>query len=162
MFAGGSFLFAFALGRADFGDFSGGSDYGGSSDSYSGGYSGSDYRDSYDDDADAPSVIVGAVVVVVLLIIGACSKKGKSGASPAGAKPVDASTLEPVSALANFSESEFTGKLSNMYVRLQEAWAAGDLKPVEPLLTAPYYAQMAAQLKRDFTDKGIFPAIWST
>ena len=149
------FLFAFALGRADFGDFSGGSDYCGSSDSYSGGYSGSDYRDSYDDDADAPSVIVGAVVVVVLLIIGACSKKGKSGASPAGAKPVDASTLEPVSALANFSESEFTGKLSNMYVRLQEAWAAGDLKPVEPLLTAPYYAQMAAQLKRDFTDKGI-------
>lgn len=158
------FLFAFTLGRADFGDFSGGSDYGGSSDSswssdsydsYDSGYYSGGYYDGHGGDGDFSETMVIVVITVVVILIVAGVKKGKSGASPAGAKPVDASTLEPVSKLESFSESEFTGKLSNMYVRLQEAWAAGDLKPVEPLLTAPYYAQMAAQLKRDFTDKGI-------
>lgn len=154
-------LLALPLGRADFGDFSGGSDYGGSSDW--GSYNSSDY-DDYDSGFNyighygrglslSQEMIVIVIVVAVLLIANALRKK--TGALPAGAKTVDVSTLEPVSALADFSESEFTGKLSNMYVRLQEAWAEGNLKPVEPLLTAPYYAQMTAQLKRDFTDKGI-------
>lgn len=142
------------LGRADFGDFSGGSDYGGSSssdsswssyDSDSSSYSGGEW------DSGTWIIIVGGVIAIYIFA-GRGSKK-KSEAS--GAKGVDVSKLAPVSELKNFNPGEFNGKLSNMYLRLQEAWAGGDLSPVEPLLSAPYYAQMAAQLKRDFTDKGI-------
>lgn len=148
---------ACTLSRADFGDFSGGSDYGGSD--YGGSdYSSSDYGSSgsyyYDDDDwGIEGVILVFGMVAVIVIISIRSEKSKS--RPKGAKGVDKSTLKPVSALSNFNESELTGRLSNMYIRLQEAWANGDLSPVEPLLTAPYYAQMASQLKREFTDKGI-------
>ena len=145
-------LSACTLSHADFGDFSGGSDYGGSD------YSGSDYSsgsDYYygDDDGEwnFEVVILTFGLIAVVAIADSASKKKH----PKGAKGVDTSALKPVSALSNFSESELTGRLSNMYIRLQEAWANGDLSPVEPLLTAPYYAQMASQLKRDFTDKGI-------
>ncbi len=148
-------LFICVLGRADFGDFSGGSDYGGSDyggshDSYSGSY-GWD-SDSSDGDAWSIEVIIftGALIVVFCI----WGEKGKKQ-QPKGAKGVDVSKLKPVSALENFSEREFTGKLSNMYIRLQEAWAAGDLKPVEALLSAPYFAQMDSQLQRDFVSKGI-------
>ncbi len=150
-------LSACTLSRADFGDFSGGSDYGGSD--YGGSdYSSSDYsgRDSYYYDNDEMSldgvIFIAGMVVVVLIVSNRSEIKKKR---PKGAKGVDTSALKPVSTLSNFNESELTGRLSNMYIRLQQAWANGDLSPVEPLLTAPYYAQMASQLKREFTDKGI-------
>ncbi len=148
---------ACTLSRADFGDFSGDSDYGGSD------YSSSDYSSDdsyyYDDDDGEWSfeiVIITVGIIAVVAIVDSISEKRKKRFKGAkGAKGVDPSALKPVSALNNFNESELTGRLSNMYIRLQEAWAKGDLSPVEPLLTAPYYAQMASQLKREFTDKGI-------
>ncbi len=148
-------LSACTLSHADFGDFSGGSDYGGSD------YSSSDYSggsDYYYDDDDGEltfeaTVITFGLIAVVVIVDSISEKKKKK--RPKGAKGVNTSALKPVSTLSNFNESEMTGRLSNMYIRLQEAWANGDLSPIEPLLTAPYYAQMASQLKRDFTDKGI-------
>ncbi len=142
------------LGHADFGDFSGGSDYGGSD------YSSSDWSYSSSSDWDSSSgdgewsietiVVMGSIFIVCYVL---CNREKKT--KPKGAKGVDTSTLKPVSALTDFNEREFTGKLSNMYIRLQEAWAAGDLTPVEPLLSAPYFAQMDNQLQRDFVSKGI-------
>ena len=150
-----SFLIC-TLGRADFGDFSGGSDYGGGSSSSDSSWSSSydsdyDYSDS-DEEVDPISWVIAIGLIVVICF--ACTRSPKKK-KPDGAQCVDVSTLKPVSALENFNPGELNGKISNMYIRLQEAWASGDLSEVEPLLTAPYYAQMASQLKRDFTDKGI-------
>ncbi len=144
------------LGHADFGDFSGGSDYGGSDSSYDSDWSSSyDYHSDYDSDGEWSPVTYYVVVGILLYVLIVGNMKTKKSNRPEGAKGVDVSALNPVSDLENFSPAEFNGKLSNMYIRLQEAWANGDLTPVEPLLTAPYYAQMAQQLKRDFIDKGI-------
>ncbi len=150
-------LSACTLSRADFGDFSGGSDYGdsdyGGSDYSSSDYSGSDSYYYDNDEMGLESVILTFGMIAVVLIVNNRSERKKK--RPKGATGVDTSALKPVSTLSNFNESELTGRLSNMYIRLQQAWANGDLSPVEPLLTAPYYAQMASQLKREFTDKGI-------
>ena len=145
------------LGHADFGDFSGGSDYGGS-DSYDSGSSWSSSGSTYDYDSDSDgewSIEIVVITVGVIFVVAAVSSKKSKSSKNAGATGVDIRTLRPINELANFNPGEFNGKLSNMYIRLQEAWANRDLTPVEPLLTAPYYAQMSEQLKRDFIDKGL-------
>ena len=153
-------LIALFPAHADFGDYSGDSDYGGS-----------DYDSSWDDDDSWSSsdhdyvsdsdgygvddfyIVVFTVggILLIALIGGARSKKKSAD----GATPTPPSSLQPLSALADLNQDELCAQISNMYIRLQEAWAARDLSPVEPLLSAPLYAQTSAQLKRDFIDKGI-------
>ena len=152
--------------KADFGDFSGNSDYGSdgggsynSGSSYSGGSSynnrknynsGSSYDD--DDDNDYPTWVYLAIfaVIVIVLIIDATKKSGftrrvtVNNATPlANLKPMsDYLRLDP-----NFDEAEFKEKLANWYVQLQNAWQKRDISSLRPYLTDAFYAQVERQLQ---------------
>lgn len=65
----------------------------------------------------------------------------------------DVSYIRPVSELHDFDEAKLLQQIPAIYVMLQEAWAAGDLTPIQPLLTIPYYAQMRDLLQRDYLNK---------
>lgn len=151
-------LFAFIHNAgADAGDFSGDSDYGGSDYSY-------DYNDDYDysyyDDDDGYSgggsggisdrtIIFIIVAGFILYTVVSSKKKNKDGSPTApGARPETG--LLSVSALKEkdpaFSEAEVSEMISNLYVRLQNAWTAKDLSPVRPYLTDALYAQLDRQL----------------
>ena len=152
--------------KADFGDFSGDSDYGSdgggsynSGSSYSGGSSyndrknynsGSSYDD--DDDDDYPTWVYLAIfaVIVIVLIIDA-NKKSRftrrvtvNNATPlTNLKPMsDYLRLDP-----NFDEVQFREKLANWYVQLQNAWQKKDISSLRPYLTDAFYAQMETQLQ---------------
>jgi len=154
--------------KADFGDFSGDSDYGSdgggsynSGSSYSGGSSyndrknynsGSSYDD--DDDDDYPTWVYLAIfaVIVIVLIIDA-NKKSRftrrvtvNNATPlTNLKPMsDYLRLDP-----NFDEVQFREKLANWYVQLQNAWQKKDISSLRPYLTDDFYAQMEMQLQSD-------------
>ena len=152
--------------KADFGDFSGDSDYGSdgggsynSGSSYSGGSSynnrknynsGSSYDD--DDDDDYPTWVYLAIfaVIVIVLIIDANKKSGftrrvtVNNATPlTNLKPMsDYLRLDP-----NFDEAQFKEKLANWYVQLQNAWQKRDISSLRPYLTDTFYAQMERQLQ---------------
>ena len=152
--------------KADFGDFSGDSDYGSdgggsynSGSSYSGGSSynnrknynsGSSYDD--DDDDDYPTWVYLAIfaVIVIVLIIYANKKSGftrrvtVNNATPlTNLKPMsDYLRLDP-----NFDEAQFKEKLANWYVQLQNAWQKRDISSLRPYLTDTFYAQMERQLQ---------------
>ena len=152
--------------KADFGDFSGDSDYGSdgggsynSGSSYSGGSSyndrknynsGSSYDD--DDDDDYPTWVYLAIfaVIVIVLIIDANKKSGFTrrvtvdNATPlTNLKPMsDYLRLDP-----NFDEVQFREKLANWYVQLQNAWQKKDISSLRPYLTDAFYAQMETQLQ---------------
>ena len=154
--------------KADFGDFSGDSDYGSdgggsynSGSSYSGGSSyndrknynsGSSYDD--DDDDDYPTWVYLAIfaVIVIVLIIDANKKSGFTrrvtvdNATPlTNLKPMsDYLRLDP-----NFDEVQFREKLANWYVQLQKAWQKKDISSLRPYLTDDFYAQMEMQLQSD-------------
>ncbi len=153
-------LIALFPGHADFGDHSGDSDYGDSD--YDSGYDSSWDSDSWSDsgyygsgDSGGDFYIVVFTVGSILLIALIGGVRSKSKKKAGGASPTPVNSMRPLSALAELNQDELCAQISNMYIRLQEAWAARDLSPVEPLLSAPLYAQTSAQLKRDFIDKGI-------
>ncbi len=153
-------LVALFPGHADFGDYSGNSDYGDSD--YDSGYDSSWDSDSWSDsgyygsgDSGGDFYIVVFTVGGILLIALIGGVRSKSKKKAGGASPTPVNSMRPLSALTELNQDELCAQISNMYIRLQEAWAARDLSPVEPLLSAPLYAQTSAQLKRDFIDKGI-------
>ena len=171
-----AFLLSFLLigpwfvltGLADFGDYGGDSDYGGgwdSGDSW-------DWDDDHDSDYDSGGFIWGGssssssgsggggamtafvwlVIIAIVVIIAIRSKKSKNGGKPvaAGAAPTDVSTLKSVQEYLQtdpgFSAPALEEKLSNLYVRFQNAWQAKDLGPLRPYMTDPFFAQMDRQL----------------
>lgn len=169
-------LLACPLARADFGDFSGGSDYGSDSFDFSSSSSydfdsSSDSRSSSTHENNDPLRGSNFLTVVVLLVICAGAALLKLNESFYGVprshlddRVRDTAGLadeqrshhyQPISQLKNFDAEDITEKIPGMYRHLQSAWTAGNLKPIEPLLTAPYYAEMEKQLKQDFLDKGI-------
>jgi len=154
--------------KADFGDFSGNSDYGSdgggsynSGSSYSGGSSynnrknynsGSSYDD--DDDDDYPTWVYLAIfaVIVIVLIIDA-NKKSRFTRRVTVDNATPLTDLEPMSDYLrldpNFDEAEFREKLANWYVQLQKAWQKKDISSLRPYLTDDFYAQMEMQLQSD-------------
>ena len=154
--------------KADFGDFSGNSDYGSdgggsynSGSSYSGGSSynnrknynsGSSYDD--DDDDDYPTWVYLAIfaVIVIVLIIDA-NKKSRFTRRVTVDNATPLTDLEPMSDYLrldpNFDEVQFREKLANWYVQLQKAWQKKDISSLRPYLTDDFYAQMEMQLQSD-------------
>jgi len=152
--------------KADFGDFSGNSDYGSdgggsynSGSSYSGGSSynnrknynsGSSYDD--DDDDDYPTWVYLAIfaVIVIVLIIDA-TKKSRFTRRVTVDNATPLTNLKPMSDYLrldpNFDEAEFREKLANWYVQLQKAWQKKDISSLRPYLTDDFYAQMEMQLQ---------------
>mgnify|MGYP000914353727 FL=1 len=154
--------------KADFGDFSGDSDYGSdgggsynSGSSYSGGSSynnrknynsGSSYDD--DDDDDYPTWVYLAIfaVIVIVLIIDA-NKKSRFTRRVTVDNATPLTNLKPMSDYLrldpNFDEVQFREKLANWYVQLQNAWQKKDISSLRPYLTDDFYAQMEMQLQSD-------------
>ncbi len=154
--------------KADFGDFSGNSDYGSdgggsynSGSSYSGGSSynnrknynsGSSYDD--DDDDDYPTWVYLAIfaVIVIVLIIDA-NKKSRFTRRVTVDNATPLTNLKPMSDYLrldpNFDEVQFREKLANWYVQLQKAWQKKDISSLRPYLTDDFYAQMEMQLQSD-------------
>ncbi len=145
---------------ADFGSYSGGSDYGGGGSDWSS--SGSDWGGSsglggfaYIFAGGSGSFIPIAIIVVVI-IIAVMARKGKlrnrySGNSRApGAMPTPMSSLSSVESFRErdpaFSEAMMSEKISNLYVKMQYAWTDKNLEPLRPYLTDELYARTERQL----------------
>lgn len=148
---------------ADFGDFSGDSDYGSdwsssdwSSDSSSwdsgSSWSSSDsYSTSSDGDSDAgflTTVIVFAVIVLIGVVMSRSKTKNKS--VPEGATRTAQESLRPMNEYVQldpkFDATAFGEKLGNLYVQMQNCWQAKNIESVRPYFTDALYQQMDRQL----------------
>lgn len=154
-----------AFAGADFGDFSGDSDYGGSWDSGSDWSSSSwdsDYSSGsyYDDDSDVSGIDIGislavmAAIVVLGLIIDVSEKRKKKkqyGAGrPQGAQRTPDSRLQPLGDLAvtdpSFDANAMQEKISNLYVQMQNCWTDKNIESLRPYFTDAFFTQMERQL----------------
>lgn len=156
---------------ADAGSFSGSSDYGGGGSDWGGS---SDWGSSWDNDYDydygssyyyggssrddggggGGSWGVAIVIVIIILVIGTkLFFKSGSGGGQAGV-PVQnqpPANLRPISELKRqdpgFSEDAIKEKISNLYVRMQNAWQDKDFEPMRPYMTDALYSQFDRQLQ---------------
>lgn len=155
-----------AFAGADFGDFSGDSDYGGSWDSGSDWSSSSwdsDYSSGsyYDDDSDVSGIDIGislavmAAIVVLGLIFDVSEKRKKKkqyGAQsrPQGAQRTPDSRLQPLGDLAvtdpSFDANAMQEKISNLYVQMQNCWTDKNIESLRPYFTDAFFTQMERQL----------------
>ena len=152
-----------AFAGADFGDFSGDSDYGGSwesgsdwsSSSWDSDYSSGSY---YDDDSDVSGIDIGislavmAAIVVLGLIIDVSEKrkKKKQQNKPQGAQRTPDSRLQPLGDLAvtdpSFDANAMQEKISNLYVQMQNCWTDKNIESLRPYFTDAFFTQMERQL----------------
>lgn len=142
---------------ADAGNFSGSSDYGGSSggdwgggsDWDSGGYSSyvGDYGGSGSGGLGGAGVAVAVIIIVIVL---AYSKKRSVGAAAPGGEMTAFTELSPMAELRerdeNFSEAAMQEKISNLYIQMQQAWQAKDFEPMRPHMTDALFNQFDLQL----------------
>lgn len=161
-----------AFAGADFGGFSGDSDYGGSWDSGSDWGSSSwdsDYSSGsyYDDDSDVSGIDIGislavmAAIVVLGLIFDVSEKRKKKkqyGAGrpqsaqgrPQGAQRTPDSRLQPLGDLAvtdpSFDANAMQEKISNLYVQMQNCWTDKNIESLRPYFTDAFFTQMERQL----------------
>lgn len=164
IFALGLFLIILpAFAGADFGDFSGDSDYGGgwdsgsdwSSSSWDSDYSSGSY---YDDDSDVSGIDIGislavmAAIVVLGLIFDVSEKrkKKKQQNKPQGAQRTPDSRLQPLGDLAvtdpSFDANAMQEKISNLYVQMQNCWTDKNIESLRPYFTDALFTQMERQL----------------
>lgn len=141
--------------RADFGSYSGDSDYGGS-DYSSSDYSSSDYSgySSYDgDDSDFSlgTTVFTLAIIIAIVLIGGLRKGKNSGSAPVRHTVSRPANLKPISEYTaideGFSEAELKEKLSNLYVRMQQCWQNKNIEELRPFFTDSFYSQMEMQLK---------------
>lgn len=151
-------LFAGARALADAGGFAGDGDYGswdsGSSwDSDSSWDSGSSWYDSSSDSSSGDgeldgwvTIVTGGAIVVIAIWIDLSEKKKKRSA---GKKPKN---LRPVEDLLDtdpdFDEAALCEQISNLYVRMQNAWTAKDFSVMRPFFTDGLYQQFDRQLQQ--------------
>ena len=153
---------------ADFGDYSGNSDY-----DYGGSYDyGNDYGSSYDygsdysydygsddyyfsdyDSSDSPMWVVITIVVIIIVAI-MFSKKGKQTKAtyrPAPGTTVKHDDLTPIDKYTeidpNFSSAALCEKASNLYVQMQNGWTAKNIESLRPYFTDAMFTQMERSLK---------------
>lgn len=152
-----------AFAGADFGGFSGDSDYGGgwdsgsdwSSSSWDSDYSSGSY---YDDDSDVSGIDIGislavmAAIVVLGLIFDVSEKrkKKKQQNKPQGAQRTPDSRLQPLGDLAvtdpSFDANAMQEKISNLYVQMQNCWTDKNIESLRPYFTDALFTQMERQL----------------
>lgn len=151
--------------RADFGSFSGESDYGSSSDWSSGdSYSSYDYDRNYDRDYgsssgdDSLGVVVGmSIFIFIAVIFGGKSKersKKKSGKKVRITGQSKNSGNTKLTSIAeftkhdpNFRVQKLTEKAANLYVQMQNGWTAKDIEPLRPYFTDALFTQMERSLQ---------------
>lgn len=149
---------------ADFGDFGGDADFG----DFGGGDWGNDDYDYDDDDGGlfflpfffgsggsglGKAVIIIVIIVFIVLRIVTKSKAG-SKSSPSrvnvGDRSTPQSSLRPMAEYRSldpdFNEAELRETVSNLYVRMQNAWSAGDISDLRPYFTDALFTQFERQL----------------
>ena len=151
-------LFAGARALADAGGFAGDGEYGswdsGSSwesdsswDSDSSWYDSSSDSSSGDGELDGWVTIVtgGAIVVIAIWIdLSERKKKRSAGKKPKNLRPVeDLLDTDP-----DFDEAALCEQISNLYVRMQNAWTAKDFSVMRPFFTDSLYQQFDRQLQQ--------------
>ncbi|MBO7474897.1 MAG: Tim44 domain-containing protein [Ruminococcus sp.] len=157
--------------RADFGDFSGDSDFGDSGgwdsggdswdsggwDSDSGGWdsdSGGSYSGGGNSDGGGACSILFSIIIIATFVslLAYFSPSNKRSLEQMAQPSTPARKLRPVneylSVDPSFSEEQFRDKVSNLYVQFQNAWQKKDLSSLRPYLTDTYFAQMDNQLNR--------------
>ena len=155
-----------AFAGADFGGFSGDSDYGGgwdsgsdwSSSSWDSDYSSGSY---YDDDSYVSGIDIGislavmASIVVLGLIFDVSEKRKKKKQYGAqgrhqGAQRTPDSRLQPLGDLAvtdpSFDANAMQEKISNLYVQMQNCWTDKNIESLRPYFTDALFTQMERQL----------------
>lgn len=151
-------LLAGAKALADAGGFAGDGDYGswdsGSSwdsdspwDSDSSWYDSSSDSSSGDGELDGwVTIVTGGAIVVIAIWIDLSERKKKRSA---GKKPKN---LRPVENLLDtdpdFDEAALCEQISNLYVRMQNAWTAKDFSVMRPFFTDSLYQQFDRQLQQ--------------
>lgn len=140
--------------RADFGNFSGNSDYGGGSSSHSSSSSSSSsHSSSYDSDSSGEGnpVVTVTVIIIVIIIIVVKSKHGKGGGSTGSraGTPVSTPTSVPCKPMSQYNElddqfdqAELKEKISNLYVQMQNCWQDRNLESLQPYFTDALFNQM--------------------
>ena len=168
LFAGlvfGGLLFMRPLkARADFGDFSGDSDYGGSdsgwdsgwssdSDSNSTYYSSNGSSSSSGEGASTGETILTIIIIAAFVIYYFRKQPGKRKAArpkASGAAETAANTLKPMNSYLEldpeFNEAEFKEKLSNLYIQMQQCWHEKNIESLKPYFTDAFYNQCDRQL----------------
>ena len=145
---------------ADFGDYSGDSDFGDSSDwsSSDSSWDSSDWdSDSYADSSDGGTLGLSFWVIGIILMVAFVStnvggkKKRKAGGGVSWSAAANRK-LKPMSEYTQldeaFDETELTSKLSNLYVQMQDCWQKKDISPIRPYCTDAFFTQMDNQLQR--------------
>ena len=121
---------------ADFGDYSGDSDYSSSSES-SGGIS---------------TIVVGAIIVFIAIVSTSRTKKKKGASGGTSWSAAANRKLKPMAEYEqldeNFDKAELTSKLSNLYVQMQDCWQKKDISPIRPYCTDAFFTQMDNQIQR--------------
>ena len=167
-------VFAATNALADFGGFSGDTDYGGGYDSGSSGWDwgGSDDGGSIFDWGSSSGggftllpvagctgggIMFIMVIVFIIVLIAILRSKAAQQQQQAqqtvitSVKPTDASELESMDKYIEeidpaFSVSAMESKISNLYVQMQDCWCKKDISPLRPYLTDELYAQSDRQL----------------
>ena len=133
---------------------------GGSSSSSSGGgyyYGSSSSSDGDGEDLGAGIMVIVVVVFIVLIYSAIVSRrKAKLGGDGAGQVHIedtfDESKVQPLTTLTQrdpaFDADDVAEDISNWYVRMQNAWTAGDFTPMQPYFSDALYAQFERQLKQ--------------
>ncbi len=148
---------------ADFGDFSGGSDYDYSYDYDSHDYSSSDYGNDSDYDRRSSGsgawdlktiIIICAIVAVIFLSVGKKEDKGSKASGNANERAesrANRAELTPIGEYVkidpNFSAAVLCERASNLYVQMQNGWTAKDIESMRPYFTDVLFTQMERSLK---------------
>ena len=139
--------------RADFGNFSGNSDYGGGSSSHSSSSSSSSSHDYSSSSSSSSGGSLGSAVVaiVIVIIIVYVNKRNSSRrvatATTGGAAPVPATgPCKPMNQYKElddqFDQAELQEKISNLYVQMQNCWQDKNLESLRPYFTDALFNQM--------------------
>ena len=162
-------MFAFhpVTAKADFGDFSGDTDFGGGDsggdwDSSWGSDNNNDNDNSYYSDSGSSSYsdsdgfsTVFAIIIAAIIIIGALKGNNRgnrrsSGSKPAGAAVTPDSMLQPMNSYKSldpaFDEAAFREHMSNLYVQMQQEWHNKNIESLKPYMTDAFWNQMDRQL----------------
>ena len=143
---------------ADAGNFSGGSNYGGSSGgSWGGSSSGSGAGwalfalGSATGHSGGSFIVVIIIIFIVLNLLKNARRRGGTAGYGSGSAPMpNYSQLMSIQTLKdidpNFSEAEIREKISNLYVRMQNAWQAKEFETMRPYMTDALYSQFKLQL----------------
>ena len=146
---------------ADFGSYSGSTDFsyddfdfGGSYD-YGSDYSGYDYYGDYGTSSGGGiwEFSIGAIVVLIVIVMSILKKrKAGSGSNTNGMpiSPVRNGNLRPMAEYLTidpeFDATAFSEKLGNLYVQMQNCWTDRDISSLRPYFTDAMFTQMERQL----------------